>query len=67
MWFDQDVIFFGKQIVDSVGGIDLNLIVSLLFSFLLLVIYLGVVKFIIIECDIFIFLICVIWLIFIGG
>ncbi|EJL6505247.1 TolC family protein [Vibrio cholerae] len=64
---DQDVTLSGKQIVDSAGGIDPNLIASLSPSLLPLVTHLGAAKSTITERDIFISSIRAIWPIFTGG
>ncbi|EOX1576220.1 TolC family protein [Vibrio cholerae] len=64
---DQDVTLSGKQIVDSAGGIDPNLIASLSPSLLPLVTHLGAAKSTITERDIFTSSIRAIWPIFTGG
>lgn len=64
---DQDVTLSGKQIVDSAGGIDPNLIASLSPSLLPLVTHLGAAKSTITEHDIFTSSIRAIWPIFTGG
>ncbi|QEO45933.1 TolC family protein [Vibrio tarriae] len=64
---DQDVTLSGKQIVDSAGGIDPNLIASLSPSLLPLVTHLGSAKSTITERDIFTSSIRAIWPIFTGG
>ncbi|HEG4438919.1 TPA: TolC family protein [Vibrio cholerae] len=64
---DQDVTLSGKQIVDSAGGIDPNLIASLSPSLLPLVTHLGAAKSTITERDIFSSSIRAIWPIFTGG
>lgn len=58
---DQDVTLSGKQIVDSAGGIDPNLIASLSPSLLPLVTHLGAAKSTITERDIFTSSIRAIW------
>ncbi|HDZ9244484.1 TolC family protein [Vibrio cholerae] len=64
---DQDVTLSGKQIVDSAGGIDPNLIANLSPSLLPLVTHLGAAKSTITERDIFTSSIRAIWPIFTGG
>ncbi len=64
---DQDVTLSGKQIVDSAGGINPNLIASLSPSLLPLVTHLGAAKSTITERDIFTSSIRAIWPIFTGG
>ncbi len=64
---DQDVTLSGKQIVDSAGGIDPNLIASLSPNLLPLVTHLGAAKSTITERDIFTSSIRAIWPIFTGG
>lgn len=64
---DQDVTLSGKQIVDSTGGIDPNLIASLPSNILPVVAKLASTKSTITERDIFTSSIRAIWPIFTGG